>query len=115
MCIGIAVALAGASYGDATKQIIATTAPELGWSPEARQMIASWIEQLGWTNSKQERPQAAVVQVAVPKVPAVPAIDPEQMQQLTRSLTTLQQTVEQLAASQQQMAREIEKLQTADV
>src|SRR5262249_47375056 len=45
--IGVAVALAWESYGEATKQVIATSAPELGWSPEARQMIASWIEQLG--------------------------------------------------------------------
>ena len=46
ICIGIAGTLAWQSYGEATKQIIATTAPELGWSPEAKQMIASWVQQL---------------------------------------------------------------------
>ena len=48
-CIGVAVILAWLSYGEATKQIIATGAPELGWSPEAKQMIASWVQRLGWT------------------------------------------------------------------
>ena len=114
--IGVAVALAWESYGEATKQVIATNAPELGWSPEARQMIASWIEQLGWTKSKETPKAAPVVEAAVAtKAPAAPSIDPEQMQQLTRSLTTLRQAVDQLAASQDQMSREIERVQKADV
>jgi hypothetical protein len=47
ICIGVAATLAWQSYGDAAKKIIATRAPELGWSPDAKQMIASWT--LGWT------------------------------------------------------------------
>jgi hypothetical protein len=39
--IGVAVTLAWQSYGDATKQIIATSAPELGSSPDSKQMISS--------------------------------------------------------------------------
>jgi hypothetical protein len=39
--------LAWQSYSDAAKQVIATSAPELGWSPEAKQMIAGWVQQLG--------------------------------------------------------------------
>jgi hypothetical protein len=34
ICIGVAATLAWQSYSQATKQIIATRAPELGWSPE---------------------------------------------------------------------------------
>src|SRR5260370_32039073 len=49
ICIGVAGTLAWQSYGEATKQIIATRAPEVGWSPEAKQMIASAIQQFGWT------------------------------------------------------------------
>jgi hypothetical protein len=45
----VAATLAWQSYGETTKQIIATTAPELGWSPETRQMITGWMQQLGWT------------------------------------------------------------------
>src|SRR5262249_40210273 len=114
--IGVAVALAWESYGEATKQVIATNAPELGWSPEARQTIASWIEQLGWTKLEETPKAAPVVEaVAARKAPAAPSIDPEQMQQLTRSRPALRQAVDQLAASQDQMSREIERLQKADV
>jgi hypothetical protein len=128
ICIGVAGTLAWQSYGEATKQIIATRAPELGWSPEAKQMIASWVQQLGWTKppagpentavrpSALETPQAApVAQTApenvAPKAPAALSLDPEQMQQLTRSLTTLQQIVLQLAAGQDRMAREMARLE----
>jgi len=37
------------------------------------------------------------------------------VQQMTRSLTTLQQSVEQLAAAQDQMAHQINSLQAADL
>ena len=47
ICIGVAGSFAWQSYGEATKQIIATRAPELGWSPEVKQMIASWVQQIG--------------------------------------------------------------------
>jgi hypothetical protein len=49
ICIGVAATLAWQSYGETTKQIIATEAPELGWSPETKQMISGWMQQLGWT------------------------------------------------------------------
>jgi len=35
ICIGVAAIMAWQSYGEAARQIIATRAPELGWSPEA--------------------------------------------------------------------------------
>jgi len=129
ICIGVAGTLAWQSYGESAKQIIATRAPELGWSPEAKQMIASWVQQLGWTKppagpentvvrpSALETPQAApVAQTAsenvAPKAPAAASLDPEQVQQLTRSLTTLQQIVLQLAAGQDRMAREMARLES---
>ena len=49
MGIGVAATLAWQAYGETTKQIIATKAPELGWSPETKQMITGWLQQLGWT------------------------------------------------------------------
>ena len=51
VCIAVAGTLAWQSYGGPTKKIIATVAPELGWSPEAKQMIANWVQELGWTNT----------------------------------------------------------------
>ena len=86
-------------------------------------MIASGIQQLGWTKpsagpavrpSALETPQTASVAQTAPENVAAPAalsLDPEQMQQLTRSLTTLQKTVEQLAAGQDRMAREMARLE----
>jgi hypothetical protein len=62
-----------------------------------------------------ETPQAATVAQTAPetvasKGPAAPSLDPEQMQQLTRSLTTLQQTADQIAAANDEMKRAIVKL-----
>ena len=131
ICIGVVAAFAWQSYGEATKQMIATGAPELGWSPETKQMIASWMQQLGWTRppagpevtavrpSVPHTPQAAPVTETAPetvaqKAPAAP-FDPEQVHQIALDVAALRQTVEQLATGQDQMAREIEKLQTADM
>lgn len=47
MGIGVAATLTWQSYGEATKQIIATKAPVLGWSLETKQMITGWMQQLG--------------------------------------------------------------------
>src|SRR5271169_1342916 len=130
ICIGVAATLAWQSYGEATKQIIATNAPELGWSPETKQMIASWVQPLVWTkppvgpenaaarSSVPETPQAAAVtqtaaENAAPKAPPAPAIDPEQVHQIALDLGALRQTVEQLAAGQDQMGREIDRLRGA--
>src|SRR5215471_8545530 len=130
ICFAVAATLAWQSYGEATKQNIATEAPELGWSPEAKQKIANWVQEIGWTKPPEARgtaparlpmaqtPQAIPVisiaqtasETAAPKPPAAPSVDPEQVQQITRSLTAVQQSVEQLAAAQDQMSRQITSL-----
>src|SRR6516225_5987292 len=131
LCIGVAAILAWQSYGEAAKQIIATRVPELGWSPEAKQMIASWVEQLGWTKPPVVESKAAPVtqtapEMVAPKAPAAPSLNPQQVHQIETDIAAVRQaverhladvraTVEQLAASQDQMAREIEKLQAADI
>jgi len=109
ICIGVAGTLAWQSYGDATKQIIATRAPELGWSPEAKQMIASWT--VGWMKPPVEKTAAEVV--ASSKAPPVPAIDSTQVQQIAQSLAALRETVGQIAASEDQTSREIARLESA--
>jgi hypothetical protein len=123
ICIGVAAILAWQSYGQAAKQIIATKAPELAWSPQTKQMIASWVQQLGWTKPPAVEGKAAPVTQTAPET--VAALDPQQIQQIEadiaavrqaveRHLADVQATVEQLAAGQDQMAREIEKLQAAN-
>jgi len=128
ICIGVSAILAW-QYGEAAKQIIATRAPELGWSPEAKQMIASWMQQLGWTKPLAAESKATPVTPTTPEMvvakPATPAFDPQQIQQIKtdiaavgqvieRHLADVRATVEQLATSQSEMAREIEKLQAAN-
>ena len=86
ICIGVAAILAWLSYGEAAKQIIATRAPELGWSPEAKQKIASWVERLGWTKPPVVEGRAPVAQTApenvAPKAPAASSLNPPQVQQI---------------------------------
>jgi hypothetical protein len=117
ICLGIGGTLAWQSYGDATKQIIATRAPDLGWSPEAKQMIASSIQWLGWTKPPVESKAAAVAQTAPETValkpPAAPSFDPAQVQQMAQSIAAMRQTVEQLAAGQGEMARNMAALESA--
>jgi hypothetical protein len=130
ICIGVGATLAWQSYSQATKQIIATGVPELGWSPEAKQTIARWVEQLSWTKPPQgaeiatappsvpETAQAAtVVQTAPDKVAskAPASLDPQQVQQLALDVAAVRQSVEQVAASQTKMAAEINKLLETDM
>jgi hypothetical protein len=126
LCIALAVILAWQSYGEATKQIIATRAPELGWSPESKQRIASWVQQLGWTKPVESK--AAPVQTAPATVAAkqsTTAPDPQQVKQIEteiaalreaveRHLADMRATVERLAAGVDEVNREIGKLEVAD-
>jgi hypothetical protein len=111
--IGVAATLAWQSYGESAKQIIATRAQQLGWSPEAKQMIATSIQWIGWTKppAGPEKQPAPVAQTA----PTIPSLDPGQVRQMVQSLAALRESVQQLTAGQDQMAREIAKLESAVV
>jgi hypothetical protein len=128
MFIGVAALLAWQSYSEAAKQIIATNAPELGWSPGARQMIAGWVQQLRWSktpavaeNTAQPfvpgtQQLASAVQTAPENVtskPVAPSIDPEQVHQIASDIVAQRQTIELIAAGQDQMAHEVDRLQGA--
>jgi hypothetical protein len=95
--------------------MIATSAPELGWSSETRQMIADWTQQFGWTKSR-----AGAESTAVPSSVA----ETQRVQQLEADIAAVrqtvqerlaaeQQTVEKLAARQDQLVSEITTLQAA--
>jgi hypothetical protein len=130
VCVGVGGFLAWQSYGEAAKQIIATKAPELGWSPNAKQMIAGWVQELGWnkppaiaesTAAQSAAPDTqqvasavqSVPQNAAPKAPVAPSIDPEQVHQIASDVAAQRQSIEQIAASQDQMARVVDRLQGA--
>src|ERR1700720_3880184 len=106
--IGVVATLAWQSYGESAKQIIATRAPELGWSPEAKQTIATSIQWIGWTKppAGPEKQVAPVAQTA----PTTPSLDPGQVQQ---NFAAMRGAVQELAAGQNQVAHEIAMLQSA--
>jgi hypothetical protein len=108
--IGVGATLAGQSYGDAIKQIIAAKAPELGWSPQAKQMIASWT--LGWTKAP-AGPEKIASETVAPKAPRAPSLDSAQVQQITQSLAAVRETLQELAGGQESMARDIARLESA--
>jgi hypothetical protein len=111
ICLGVAGTLAWQSYGGATKQIIATRAPALGWSPESKQMIASSIQWLGWANPADHEDRESVPQ----KTSTAASFDPTQMQQIAQNLVALREMVQQLTAGQDQTTREVAKLESAVV
>jgi len=107
--IGVAATLAWQSYGESAKQTIATRAPELGWSPQAKQMIATSIQWIGWTKPPAGPEASPVAQTAS----TIPSLDPRQVQQMTQNLEALRQTTDQLAGGQDQMRRDIARLEAA--
>jgi hypothetical protein len=126
ICFGVAGTLAWQSYGEEAKQTIATRAPELGWSPEVRQMIASWTKPLAGPKNTAARPSASETQQAAPvantapetvapSAPALPSFDQELAKQMAQSLDALRQAVERLADAQDQMKREMTRLQGTDL
>jgi hypothetical protein len=97
-CIGVAVTLAWQSYGDAAREMIANSSPQLSWLA----------------------PQAAVAQtVTDTTTPATSSTDPQELKAMSADLAAVRQKVDQLAAqvavSQEQMVREFAaKLQAAE-
>ena len=92
LCIGVVATLAWQSYGDAAREMIASASPQLGWLA----------------------PQAAPVARTAPNVtaPTAPSPDQQQLNTVSLGLAAVRQSVDQLAAGQEQMTRDITKLQT---
>jgi hypothetical protein len=90
-CLGMAATLGWQSYGDA-----------------AREMIANSSEQLAWLAP------AAVAQASAPTAVVAPSPDIEELKTMSLGLTIMRQNVDQLMTGQEQMAREITKLQAAE-
>jgi hypothetical protein len=94
-CIGVAATLVWQSYGDGAREMIANSSPQLRWLA----------------------PQA-VVQTApdmvAPTAPSTPSPDVQQLKAVSLGLAAVRQSVEQLAAAQQQMTDEIAKLQATE-
>jgi hypothetical protein len=130
-CVGVAASLVWQSYGDTARQMIANSAPQLGSllpsppvvnPPSGRERAD---EQPSPLAIQAPTPQAASAQAEAvasmasetPAATAPTVSSPELRQQLERmvhDLGAVRQSVEQLAAGQEQMARDIAKLETAE-
>src|SRR6516225_1645880 len=97
ICIGVAATLAWQSYG----------VEHLGWTkPPATPAVRS---------SATEMQQVPLAQFPVsPSVPVAPSIDPAEVHQMAMDLATLRQTMAQITASQDQMARKVDTIQAAN-
>jgi hypothetical protein len=85
--------LAWQSYGDAARQIIANSYPQLAWLA----------------------PQTAIEQIAPAMiVPPTTSPDPQEIKTISFDLAEVSQKIDQLAAAQERMAREIIKLQAVE-
>ena len=74
-------------------------------------MIASAIQQVGWTTPAGPEPTAP--ETVASKSPSAPSLDPAQVQQMVQSFATLRQTVEQMAAGQDELKRDIVQMHSA--
>jgi hypothetical protein len=127
-CIGVAATLAWQSYGGAVRLMIASSAPQLSWSlslpamnPPSGREIA--VEQPSPPAVQASAPQAASAQegavattaseAVASTAPTAPSPELLQLETMLHDLAAVRQSVEQLAAGQEQMARDIAKLQTA--
>jgi hypothetical protein len=126
--IGVAATLAWQSYGGMAKQMIANRAPQLGWllsllavnQPSGREIAP---EQPNPPAVQVSAPQAASAQAAAvapnasetaaSTAPTAPSPELQQLETITHDLAAVRRSVEQLAAGQEQMARDIAKLPTA--
>ena len=98
-CMGVAATLAWQSYGDATREMIATSYPQLGWlAPQ--------------TAAAESTPE-----ITAPTAPAT-GLDSPELRSILVNLGAVRQSVDELAAqfaaSQQQMANDIAKLNAAE-
>ena len=125
--IGVAATLAWQSYGEAAKQMLARRAQQLGWllslattnSPPHPEIVAEQPSLPAVQASEPDAPQAAPVAQAAPDMiaptaPAAPSPDLQQLEAMARDLAAVRQSVDQLAAGQEQMARDIARLQAAE-
>jgi hypothetical protein len=76
-------------------------------------MIATSIQWIGWTKLPPD-PEKLALSVAQ-AAPTTPSLDPEKVQQMTQNLAEVRETVQELAAGQNRVTREIDKLESAVV
>ena len=92
-CIGVAATLAWQSYSDAVGQMIASSSWQLGWLAPQAAPIA------------QTAPD-----VIAPAASAAPSPDQQQLNAMSLDLDAVRQSVDRIAASQEQITRSVDQL-----
>jgi hypothetical protein len=110
-CVGVATTLAWQSYSDAAREMIANSVPQLGWlAPQAAPVERSVPDAIA--------PAASSMSAADPQQlnPVSPDFDAvrQSVDRIAAGQEQITRTVDQLAAGQEQMAREINKLQAIE-
>jgi hypothetical protein len=124
-CSGIAAILAWQSYGDAAKQIIAGSYPQLGWlAPRAAPIAYSAHDTIGLAAQAAASPDEQRLNAISLDLDAMRqnvdriAVTQEQITRSVDQLTTGQQrmtrNIDQLTAGQERITREISKLQAVE-
>jgi methyl-accepting chemotaxis protein len=128
-CIGVAAALAWQSYGDAARQIIASSYPQLGWlAPHAEPVAQDAPDMIAVAaraaNSLDQQKFDALsldldaVRQSIDRIATSIAAGQEQMTRsidgIAARLQQMTRSFDQLAADQEQMTREITKLQAVE-
>lgn len=127
ICLGIAGTLAWQAFGDDARQLVAQQWPQLAWlAPAPDPAPAAQANASAAEDAVASAPAAAVASAApdaaMPAAqagltPAQAVLPPEFMQQIetmARDLATARQGLDQLGASQGEMARNIAKLQATE-
>ena len=124
--VGVAATLAWQSYGDAAREMIANSYPQLGWlarqpAPRAQSTadVVALAAPAGPPPDQQQFNAMSLdldaVRQSVDRIAASIAASQEQMtrsvDRIAASQERIARTVDQLAAGQEQMTREITKLQ----
>jgi hypothetical protein len=97
-CIGVAATLAWQSYGDAARELIVNSYPQLGWL----------------TAQAKPAPQHTLDVIAA--APAAPSVDQQQLNTMSLDLEAVRQSVDRIAVSiaagQDEMLRSIDRIAT---
>ena len=132
-CIGVAATLAWQSYGGTAKQMMASWARQQGWAPslltamglaatpgpagEQHSGVAGDFTALELGSGSKEAPPQDQGLVVASTAPALqyPSLELPQLEPIVRDLAAMRQDIEKLTAGQEEMAREIAKLQSTEL
>jgi hypothetical protein len=100
-CVGVGAVLAWQSYGDTAREMIADASPQLAWLAPPAAPVA-----------QEPADPVAPAELAAPAAPAAPSSDQRQLGAVSLDLDAVRQSVDRIAANQEQMTRTISQLVT---